>query len=237
MHYIPIKTRILLPPQDDLLAVMDDYLPALENGDVVLVSSKVVAIDEGRCVAIADGGEKAAMIERDADVVIPTDYRTNPLTIKHHTFLGAAGVDESNGNGYYVKLPLDPFASAARLHAHLLKKHQLTRLGVIVTDSRSLPLRYGASGVGIGWWGIEPLQNHVGKPDLFGRPFKYERSNVIDSLAAPATVVMGETNECQPLVIVRGVPGLAFTSNNTKEGLFVPYEHDTFRILYERFLK
>jgi dihydrofolate synthase / folylpolyglutamate synthase len=231
MQFIPVKTKIFLPPQDDLWSELDTSLPPLYDGDVVLISSKVVAISEGRCVQI-EGADKTKLVEREADYVIPTDYRPQPLTIKNHTFLGAAGIDESNGNGFYILLPEDCFVSAEKIHQFLLEKYSLKNLGVIITDSRSLPLRYGASGVALGWWGIAPLQNHIGSSDLFGRAFKYERSNIVDGIAAAANLVSGETDECMPIVIARDIPNLVFKSGDTRAELFSSLEDDTFRVLY-----
>lgn len=235
MHFSPVKTKRFEPPQDDLFAELDRSLPALGEGDILLVSSKVVAIDEGRCVEAA-AVEKSAVVATEADLLIERPYWPTPLAISNHAFIGAAGIDESNGGGYLVLLPKDPFASAQRMHEHLCRTHGLERVGVILTDSRSLPLRYGASGVAIGWWGISPLRSHIGERDLFGRPLRYERSNVVDGLAAAATVLMGEVAEQTPIVIARSVPGMEFTTHHTREELFCPYAEDTFRILYERFL-
>jgi len=117
-----------------------------------------------------------------------------------------------------------------------VRTHGLERLGVILTDSRSLPLRYGASGVAVGWWGIRPLESHIGECDLFGRPLRYERSNVVDGVAAAATVMMGEVAEQTPVVIARGVPKGEFVAGNTRADLFCPFAEDTFRVLYDRFL-
>lgn len=235
MQFIPIKTRILKPPKDDLLAVIKDSVTDIQNDDVILISSKVVAIHEGRCVA-SDEADKEALVVSEADFIIQTDYRTHPLTVTRHTFLGASGIDESNGNGYLILLPEDCFTSAQSLHEFFCTTYGVTNLGIIVTDSRSLPFRYGASGVALSWWGIEPLEDHIGKPDLFGREFKYERSNLVDGLAATATVVAGETNECIPLVIARNVPRLTFTTTDTRSHLLAPYSDDTFRVLYEKWL-
>lgn len=235
MQFIPVKTKIFFPPQDDLFSELAIALPPLYDGDVLLISSKVVAISEGRCVPI-DQADKSQLVETEADHVIETDYRPQPLTIKNNTFLGAAGIDESNGNGYYILLPQDCFVSAQKIHAFLLEKYALTNFGVIITDSRSLPLRYGATGVSLGWWGIAPLQDHIGSNDLFGRAFKYERSNIVDGIAAAANLVSGETDECMPIVIARDIPNLVFTDGNTSTELFSPLVDDTFRVLYRDLL-
>lgn len=235
MQFIPIKTRVLTPPQDDLYAVLDEYLTEVLEGDIVLVSSKVVAINEGRCVAKTDV-HKSDLVKEFADVLIERPYWNSPLTIVHNTFLGAAGIDESNGNGYYVLLPQDVFKATEEIHSYLSIKHQVKNIGVIMTDSRSLPFRYGATGVALAWWGIEPLQNHIGRPDLFGRLIEIERSNLVDGLASGSTVIAGEVDECIPVVIARGVPNVVYREGNTKDSLYAPYADDTFRVLYEHFL-
>lgn len=235
MQFIPVKTKIFHPPKDDLYTELKTALPSLLDGDVVLVSSKVVAISEARCISI-EGVDKNKLVEREADYVIPTNYRPQPLTIKNHTFIGAAGIDESNGNGFYILLPEDCFASARKIHQFLLDTHSLKNLGVIITDSRSLSLRYGATGVALGWWGIAPLKDHIGSNDLFGRAFKYERSNIVDGIAAAANLASGETDECMPIVIARDVPNLEFKDGDTRTELFSRLEDDTFRVLYRDLL-
>jgi len=235
MEFIPVKTRVLLPPQDDLYAVLREALPPLQNGDVILISSKVVAIHQGRCLKIADV-DKGALIAASADFIIHREYTKAPLTVTHHAFLGAAGIDESNGAGHYILLPEDSFSFAEKMYHYLQTQYGLTELGVIITDSHSAPFRYGATGVALAWWGINPMEDHRGRTDLFGREIQYERSNLVDGLAAGAVVVSGEVDECIPVVIARGVPRLTFTTENTKEQLLVPYQEDYFRVLFEKFI-
>lgn len=235
LEFIPVKTRVLQPPKDDLLAVLQESMPALKDGDVVVVSSKVVAIHEGRCVLTAEA-EKSALVASESELSIPRSYWGTPLTVRHGAFIGTAGIDESNADNHYVLLPEKPFASAELLHVHLTKQFGLTNLGVIIADSHSTPMRRGATGVAIGWWGFEPTINHVGEEDLFGRTLRLEVSNLADGIAAGANVVMGETDECQPIVIARNIPRITFTDKNTKDMLIVLFAEDTFRVLYERWL-
>lgn len=235
MQIIPIKTSVLVPPKASLQDAILASSLSLQEGDVVAISSKVIAIDEGRCIDSKDKA-KAAVYESEADLIIPRPYWKSPLTAVNHAFISAAGIDESNGDGYLVLLPRDPFASAKRLHAWLTETYGVEKLGVVVTDSHSVPFRYGAMGVAISWWGIEPLESHIGKEDIFGRTIQVERSNIVDGLAAAATVVMGETAEQQPIAVLREVPNLTFTRKDTKDHLFCPFEDDTFRVLYERWL-
>ena len=235
MHYIPIKTRILLPPQDDLFSVLDQSLMDVQESDVIAVSSKVVAIHEGNCVPI-EGTDKKELVAQEAELLVPRDYWPSPLTVKHNAFIGTAGIDESNANGHYILLPKDPFKSAREIQQYLRTRFTIKNVGVIITDSHSAPLRRGAIGVSIGYAGFAPTINYVGQPDLFGREMKIEVGNVVDALAAGAGVVMGETNECQPVVIIRDIPNLTFTDEETKQDFLVPFAEDTFRVLYERFL-
>jgi F420-0:gamma-glutamyl ligase len=236
MQLIPIKTRILIPPQDDLFPVLDEYLEGVVEGDVILVSSKIVAISEGRTLPL-EGTDKKALVESEADLLVPRWYWYSPLTVVCSAFIGTSGIDESNAGNHLVMLPEDAFASAKQIHSYLQKRFYIKNVGVVITDSHSQPLRRGASGVSVGFWGFEPVIDHIGKKDLFGRAIKIEMSNLVDGLAAGATVVMGEVDECQPVVIARGVPDLTFTDENKKDVLFVPFEDDTFRVLYEKYLK
>jgi len=236
MQVIPIKTRILTPPQDDLLTVINEYLTDVQEGDIIAISSKVVAIHEGCCVPHAES-DKEDLVAAEADFIIPRPYWNVPLTVTRHAFLGASGIDESNGGGYLVLLPKDSFAAAKRFCEHLKARFNLTSLGVIITDSHSTPFRYGATGVSLGWYGFAPIEDHRGRPDLFGREIQYERSNLVDGLAAAATVVAGEVDECVPLVVLRDVPRVVYQEGDTKDDLFVPYAEDTFRVLYEKWLE
>lgn len=235
MQYIPIKTRIMQPPQDDLLAVMDECVADIQEGDVVAISSKVISIHEGNCVPFSEEA-RSELITQEADLQINRDYWYSPLTVTNSAFIGTAGVDVSNADGYLIPLPQDSFKSAQNIYMYLKDRFSVEDIGVVITDSHSTPLRRGAVGVAIGWWGIKPTIDHVGEEDLFGREMKVEVANVVDGIAAGATVVMGEVAQCQPIVVARNVPNLTFVDQLTKDDLFVPFAEDTFRVLYQRFL-
>ncbi len=236
MEIIPIKTRILHPPKDDLIEVLNEALPELREGDVVTITSKIVAIDEGRCVPI-EGTDKEALVRMEADYTFQPKWRSKPLTLTNHTFISSAGIDESNGEGYYIFLPKDSFGSAKRIHTHLRAQHNIHDLGVVITDSHSLPFRYGAMSVAIGCWGFEPIESHIGRPDLFNRPMEYSKTNLPDAIAAATTLVTGECDEAQPITILRGIPNLVFTEEDPRAELFVPYEEDIYRDLFKDFKK
>lgn len=235
MHILPIQTRVFTPPQDDVYAELLERLPTLQPGDILAVSSKIISLHEGRCVASSEA-DKATLAAAEAECIIPRSYWPTPLYIKQHAFIGGAGVDASNANGYYILLPEDPFWSAQQLLNHLRAAYNCQDLGVIITDSHSTPMRRGSTGIAIGYAGFNPLRRLVGTNDIFGRPFTSTVVNIVDGLAAAATVVMGEGTECQPAALIREVAPIEFTDDAVAAEHLVPYHEDTFRVLYEDFL-
>ncbi len=236
MNIFPVKTRVFTPPKDDLYAVLDEYLHDVQKNDIVAVTSKVVAIHEGRCVSM-DTIDKPSLIREEAEYLLDTEYRPYPLTVKYHALISGAGIDESNGAGYYVLLPTDPYGHARTIHTYLKKRFNLSNVGVIITDSHSLPFRYGAMSVSIGCWGFRPVESHIGKPDLFGRTMKYSSTNLVDSLSAACALVSGECDEAQPIVVLRDVPNIVYTEEDVRDELLIPREEDIYRILYKDFKK
>lgn len=236
MELIPVKTQILHPPKDDLFEVLGASLTDVREGDVLIITSKVVAIHEGRTVPI-EHIEKLELILREAELLYQPAYRTKPLTITNHAFISGAGIDESNGEGYYILLPEDSFASARAIRSYVIDRFGLTELGVVITDSHSLPFRFGALSVAIGCWGFRAVESHIGRPDLFGRPMEYSKTNIADAIAAAATLVSGECDEAQPIQIARGIPNLVYTNEDPRPDFFVPYEDDIYRHLYRDFTK
>lgn len=235
MEYIPIKTRVLQPPQDDLFSVLDESLTDVREGDVVVVTSKVVAIHQGRCVE-KEGADKLALIKAEADYLIDTTYRDFPLTIKYHTLIASAGIDESNSGDYFALLPKKPFVAAQEIWCYIRQKHKIEQLGVVITDSHLMPFRWGVTGVSIGFWGIKPVEYHKGKKDLFGREIKFSSTNIIDGIAAASGLVSGESGECQPIVIARGVPYLQFSNEDHSKEFLVDPKEDIYRVLFEKYL-
>ena len=229
MQILPIKTRVLLPPKDNLWEVLDSSLPRLRERDVVVVTSKIVSIGEGRCVPIGTLSEKKALIKKEADYLARfREGRRSLFSIKGHAIVGSAGIDDSNGNGYWTLWPKDPFRSAKEIWSHLRSKHRLSRLGIIITDSVSPPMRLGTLGISIGFFGLHPVLRYRGMPDIFGRRFLFERSNIVDGVAAAAVVAMGEGNEQTPLAVVRGVPSLRFAPYDPRRELLIQPKQDIY---------
>ncbi len=210
-----IKTHKITQEDKDIFAILDKYLPKLEENAVVAVSSKIVAICEGRIVPL-DDKTKDELVEQEAELYLPSSENKYgfSIAVKGNMFVASAGVDESNGNGYYVLWPQDPQASANAIREHLVKKHNLKNLGVVLTDSKTTPLRWGVTGIAVAHSGFAALEDYIGIPDVFGRPMHVTKTNVMDSLAASAVFVMGEGSEQTPLAIVTDVPAVKFQDRN-----------------------
>lgn len=237
MKFIPVHTRPILPPRDNLWAVMSSSLPPLREGDVIFITSKALAIHQGRCVPSPTPREKDRLILREADQFIPGKTRQGNLilTIKGHTIIPSSGIDMSNGNGYAVLWPRNPQGEAERICRRLKRKFGLSRLAVVITDSHSIPLRYGVTGISIGFFGLEPIYDYRGKRDIFGRKLKYTRTNVVDALAAAAVLLMGEGAERRPVLILRGAPFVKFTNRRADRALFIPSGKDLYYPLLRAF--
>lgn len=226
----PFKTR-LFKENENLLVFLDKFLPKIKEKDVVVVTSKIVALSEGRFCVVKNKKEKDAIIKSESDWGIKTKYVY--LTIKDGDVLANAGVDESNANGKLILLPKDSYQSAQLVRDYLRKKYRLKKLGVIITDSRLLPLRAGVVGISLGYAGFKGVKNYIGKPDLFGRPFEFSKTDIADSLATAAVLTMGEGTEKHPLCIISGAP-IEFTDKVNRQELKIDIKEDIYKPLFEK---
>jgi F420-0:gamma-glutamyl ligase len=220
MEFIPVKTRKFLPPKDDLNHLLDKSLPKLKEKDIVVITSKVVAISQGRTVPAKGMGQKIKLIKQEAEGYLPR--QPHGLTIKDLALLPYAGIDRSNADNHYVLLPKKPHETAKKIWSYLKKQHQVKNLGVIIIDSFCLPLRWGHYGISIGFWGFHPNKSYVGAKDIFGNKIIAGVSNFVDGLSAIAGVLMGEGNEQTPLLIIRHAKFIKFTNKNTLKEIAIP---------------
>lgn len=212
MIVTPCKTKAVIVG-DSLFRILDDGLPTLSDGDIVVVTSKIVSICEGAIVKNDGSMDKAELIRQEAQYYIEDEKLTRwglTLTIKQNLLIANAGVDESNGNGNFVLWPKKLQKTTNSIWEHLRKKHNIRELGVIITDSRLSPLRWGTLGVGLSWCGFSALKDYIGTPDIFGRICKLTKSSILDGLAVAAVLLMGEGNEQTPLAVVSQVPFVRF---------------------------
>lgn len=193
------------------------------DGDILVVAQKIVSKSEGRLVRLADvtpgpaALELAKATEKDPCLVqLILDesmlvMRSKPgvIIVRHRLgHVGAnAGIDQSNveseGGECALLLPLDPDASAVRLHLDLQAVTGV-HIGIVIGDSLNRPWRLGTTGGAIGCAGLQVLDDRRGDHDMFGRELKVTLINRADSIAALATLIMGETDEATPVALVRG---------------------------------
>ncbi|MBA3723929.1 MAG: coenzyme F420-0:L-glutamate ligase [Candidatus Levybacteria bacterium] len=203
MHVKPYKTH-KIKAGDDIYQILDQFLPTLEEKSVVAVTSKIVGICEGRLVKAESEEQKFKLAEEEADYYLPPEENQYGimLSINHNLMVASAGIDASNSDGYFSLWPKDPQKSTDAIREYLVKKHKLKHLGVILTDSKLSPLRWGVTGYAVTHSGFKAFNSYIGKPDLFGRRMHMEQANVMDSLASTSVAVMGEGAEQQPLAVI-----------------------------------
>jgi coenzyme F420-0:L-glutamate ligase len=211
-----IKTRIFRL-KESLPEFIEHYLPVIKEGDVLVVTSKIVSLAEGRIMENVSPAAKKKIIKAESDFDLPTKHVY--LTIKDGMVMANAGVDESNADGKLILLPKDSFKTAAQIRKYFKAKNKIRNLGVIITDSRTMPLRAGITGVAIGYAGFKGLKKYRGELDIFGRPFKFSRVNIADSLATVAVVCMGEGNERCPLAVIEKTPAVFTEKVNRRESI------------------
>lgn len=234
MKITPLRTAVIHNKATTIESFLADALPNnLAEKSIVVISSKIISLCLGRVVH-PDEIPKEELLQREADYYLDPEYRMGAsCTIVHNAFIGAAGIDESNGEGYLVMLPEHPQQEAEAIHTFLQKQYHLTDVGVILTDSRSTPLRRGASGVSLGYAGFVGLRDYRGTQDIFGRTMKLEVANHVDALATAAVLAMGEGDEQTPVVLIEDTPPhIIFEAGAPKAEelamLYVPLEEDIF---------
>ena len=214
---------------ENLFDFIERHRVHFKDGDVLVVTSKIIALSENRIISL---NKKDEHIRNVAQKIIQTPWAT--LTYIDSEWSINAGADESNAEHGLILLPLDSFRTARALELYFKKKHSLNKFGVIISDTRSIALRQGTLGRAIGFSGFKPLKSYVGKKDLFGRKSRITKSNHADALAAAAVCVMGEGTECKPLAIIHDAP-VVFTSqalSASEKTLSIVPEQDIFSYVF-----
>jgi coenzyme F420-0:L-glutamate ligase / coenzyme F420-1:gamma-L-glutamate ligase len=208
LEILPIRGIGRITPGTDLAEAIVDAAPWLRDGDVLVVTSKIVSKAEGQLVDIpADGPERDTareeiLVEQTARPVARRG--ATRIVATHHGFvMAAAGIDASNvERSQLVLLPKDPDASARGLRAALAQRHGLD-VAVIVSDTMGRPWRNGLTDVALGVAGIEPIRDHRGEIDPYGNELQITQMAVVDELSAAAELVKGKRDQV-PVAVVRG---------------------------------
>ncbi len=259
----PLSSIPLIRPGDDLATILlqslnatpDPCQPALpltlRQGDILVITSKIVSKAEGRLVHLSDVTPSPAALElaqrsakdpRLCELILRESreiLRVRPGTVIVEHRLGFicanAGIDHSNvqpdpslsgDDEYVLLLPTHPDASC-RLLRERIQAQSGVSIGVMMIDSHGRAWRMGTVGTCIGLSGIPPLIDERGWNDLFGRQLRITIVGVADELAAAASLVMGQAAEGTPAVHVRGFP-YPLREGSLSE-LLRPREQDLFR--------
>lgn len=230
---LPIQTEIFRP-WDKLAEFIVNSVPSdlvCENMTIA-VTSKIVSLAEGRLVN-KSLYSKVDLVQREADVYLGEIGHGCHLTVKSGLLMASAGIDESNSEtNEFILYPKNPFLSATNLWRDLKNIWKIDRLGVILTDSHTTPLRRGVTGVCLSYAGFQAVRSLIGTPDLFGRPLKMTQMNLADGLAASAVMVMGEGSERRPIAVLQNAP-IEFTDSWQVEEFQIPLEEDLYSPLFK----
>jgi coenzyme F420-0:L-glutamate ligase/coenzyme F420-1:gamma-L-glutamate ligase len=240
----------LIQPGDDLAALIVDCAATagieFRDGDVLVVTQKVVSKAEGRAVQLRtvepsdDAQALAAQTEKDPRLVevilreaqAVLRWRVGLIITEHCLgwVCANAGVDRSNvappAQQVVLRLPEDPDQSAQLLRDRV-RQATGAEVAVVIADTHGRPFRLGAVGVAVGVAGMAPLADLRGRCDLFGYELRTTVVAVADELASAASLLMGQADEGRPVVLVRGAPHVK--GEGRGRDLQRPRELDLFR--------
>lgn len=232
LHILPVTGLPEFRPGDDIAEHVARQAPWLADGDILVVTSKIVSKAEGRIVpAPADPDERDTLrrelVRQEAVRIVAGFGRTLITENKLGIVQAASGVDGSNvERGELVLLPLDPDASAHALRAGLRERLGVT-VAVVVTDTMGRAWRNGQTDAAIGAAGLAVLHGYAGTTDGQGNELLVTQVAVADELAAAADLVKGKLSGV-PAAVVRGLPVRA--DGSSAADLVRPTEQDLFRL-------
>ena len=224
---VPVTGLPEIAPGDDLAGMIAEAAD-LADGDVVVVTQKIVSKAEDRVVDIDPAVGHKPLVETESVRVL---RRRGDLVISEteHGFVCAnAGIDLSNvPEGRAALLPVDPDRSARRIRDAL--RHRLgVDVAVIVSDTFGRPWRAGVTDVAIGCAGLRPVVDLRGTTDALGRELQVTEVAVVDELAAAAELVMGKASGV-PVAVIRGVDPSWFGDGSVVADVVRSPEDDLFR--------
>jgi coenzyme F420-0:L-glutamate ligase / coenzyme F420-1:gamma-L-glutamate ligase len=210
VEILPVTGLPEFRPGDDLVAAVARAAPWLRDGDVVVVTSKVVSKCEGRLVPAPDDPEardelRRKLVGQESVRVLARKGRTLITENRLGLVQAAAGVDGSNvGAAELALLPADPDASAAALRAGLQERLGVT-VAVVITDTMGRAWRNGQTDAAVGAAGLAVLHGYAGSLDGHGNELVVTEVAVADEVAAAADLVKGKLSAI-PVAVVRGLP-------------------------------
>ncbi|MFQ6051655.1 MAG: coenzyme F420-0:L-glutamate ligase [Candidatus Hydrothermarchaeota archaeon] len=248
---LPIRTG-LIKIKDDLVDKIMEALSRekieIEDGDVLVIAETAVSLTQSRIVRLEDvsfskEAEKLAkeyemdprvveVILNEADEVYG-GVKYCLLTKKNGFLIANAGVDHSNAPLGHVILFPDNIQYTANKIREKIENKTGKKIGVIIGDSRTQPLKKGVVGGALAVSGLEPVEDNRGKKDLYGRELKITFRAIADDLTSAAQLLMGESDECIPAVLIKGAK--VRLTDNPKNDMFIsPEECLFFNVFWEK---
>ena len=232
VRILPVSGLPEFRPGDDLVATLAAAAPWLVNGDVVVVTSKVVSKVEGRLITVptdppARDAARRKLITAEARRVLARHGGTLITENAFGVVQAAAGVDSSNVNPDAIALlPVDPDASAARLRAGLAAELGVD-VAVVITDTMGRAWRVGQTDSAIGAAGLSVLRRYIGTVDQQGNALVSTEIAIADEIAGAADLVKGKL-AAVPVAVLRGLP--SSDDGSTAADLIRPPAEDLFRL-------
>ncbi len=235
MKVNPIQTPII-KTNDDIFCIIKNSIDKIPEESVLVITSKIVSFCQGRIVkkATGDKSEKYELVKQEADYYLDSHSSKYNimLTIKEHTLAVNAGIDESNANKNYVLWPKDLQKTTNKIWKFLRKHYGIKKVGVVLSDSKTFPLKWGIIGTSISHCGFKALYDYRGKKDLFEKELEMSQINIAEAIAVAAVVEMGEAAERTPLCLVENIKKIRFQNRPpTKQELkdfYIEIEDDVY---------
>ena len=218
IEIIPVYGLPEFKKNDDLIEILTTTLKnnseTLLNGDVVIVTQKIISKIEDRAVdlKVTDINE---LLKEESTQILRKRGETVIARTRHGFICANAGIDKSNiDKGYALLLPIDPNKTANTIRRKIKADFDLD-IAVIISDTFGRAWRKGQTNVAIGSSGIEPLTSYIGTTDSYGNDLMATEIAIIDELAGASELVMNKVDEV-PVAIIRGYK-YKFSDKSTDE--------------------
>ncbi len=217
MHVQSVKTKLIRPGKSTIYNVLDDSIMSLCNDTILVITSKIVSLCEGSTVPTGKLS-KQDLVESQASYYLPSSFSQyqQQFTLIQGTLIISAGIDESNSDGTYVLWPKDCLRSAIEIRTYLMERFKLKRVGVVISDSTSRPLRIGTTGISLAHSGFVGTKSYIGTTDLFGKRIDTSQADIAGGIASAAVLEMGEGAERTPLCIISACDFIKFGEYDSK---------------------
>ncbi len=237
IEIIAIPSHKIIEETDDIVDILMESMQSkstfFQENDVLVIASKVVSVAEGRVMSFNTVSPTPLAIKLAEQMHTAAEFTQIVLdecennyigvvpgaltTINKYGLLANAGADQSNVKANKtVVLPVNSKKSAKNLHKKIYEMTQ-KKVGIIIADSRTMPMRLGTVGTALATYGFKSVIDERGKSDLFGRPMHITSRAIADQLATAAEIVMGETDERTPFVIIRNYPLIPISEEDEKD--------------------